>query len=213
MYANLLDVPIEWKDLDLHGISGRVIVIGASDTGKSTFSQYLFQRLINNRGYIGYLDGDPGQSRLGPPTTMTLACSVPGKLDFPPGGKKWQWFVGSVTPHGHMLPMLIGAARLMYAASSHGIETVIYDTTGLIDPLHGGLDLKLAKVDLIQPAIIFAIQHENELDPIIVPLIRSRRVKVIKLKPSAAIRARSQAHRQAYRKAMFARYFQYGGRL
>ena len=114
--ADSLDISPQWQDLDMEEISGRLLVIGASDTGKSTFSRYLFERLVNGRGSIGYLDGDPGQSRLGPPSTMTLVCSDPGDKSFPPSGKKWRRFVGSTTPVGHMLQVLVGAAR----SPSHG---------------------------------------------------------------------------------------------
>ncbi|NIO10390.1 MAG: hypothetical protein GTO40_21240, partial [Deltaproteobacteria bacterium] len=65
---------------------------------------------------VGYLDGDPGQSTLGPPGTMTLAVAENGDDTFPPRGRIWRGFVGSVSPVGHMLPVLTCAARLLGAA-------------------------------------------------------------------------------------------------
>jgi len=47
-------------------------------------------------------------------------------------------FVGSITPQGHMLPVLVGAARLAKAAVEYGAEVVVYDTSGLVDVSRGG---------------------------------------------------------------------------
>jgi polynucleotide 5'-hydroxyl-kinase GRC3/NOL9 len=118
------------------------MVIGAPDTGKTTFARYLFTELCRVKGQSAFLDGDPGQSTLGPPATITLGLSEPGTTGFPPNGKIWRWFIGSTTPAGHMLPLLVGAARLVKAAHSAGIQTIVYDSSGLIDPAAGGAALK-----------------------------------------------------------------------
>jgi polynucleotide 5'-hydroxyl-kinase GRC3/NOL9 len=182
-------------------------VIGAPDVGKSTFAQYLYRRLSAELGAVAYLDGDPGQSTLGPPATMTLALGSSGDRTFPPQGRRWQRFVGAVTPQGHMLPVVVGASRLVQAAKEAGAEAIIYDTSGLIDPAHGGTALKLAKIELLQPAVIFAIQQAYELESLLVPLRRSRRVRVVDLRPSPAARRRDITARQTHRVSQFKQYF------
>jgi polynucleotide 5'-kinase involved in rRNA processing len=87
---------------------------------------------------------------------------------------------------------------------------VIYDTSGLINPAEGGLALKLAKVDLLRPSAVFAIQRRGELERLLVPLRRSRRARVIDLQPSGATRRKSTTERQAHRAAQFAFYFRSG---
>lgn len=200
-----LDLPPAWVKLDLSGISGVVMVVGAPDTGKSTFTRYLFERLQSGGARLALLDGDPGQSSLGPPGTMTIALAAPGEPVFPPTGQAWRWFVGSTSPSGHMLAVLVGAQRLIRAA---GAKLTIYDTSGLIDPTLGGTALKFAKIDLLQPVVVFAIQKDQELEPLLQPLRRSRRTRLIVLAPSAAARRRNSPDRQAYRAGQFAHYFQ-----
>jgi polynucleotide 5'-hydroxyl-kinase GRC3/NOL9 len=151
-----------WKELGLEGLNGILMVVGASDVGKSTFARYLFRRLCRSSTGVAYLDGDPGQSSLGPPTTMTLALARQGESTFPPCGPLWRGFVGSVSPAGHMLPVLTVAARLTGAAKKAGAQVIIYDTTGLVDPSRGGIALKLAKIDLLRPSVLLAIQREPE---------------------------------------------------
>ncbi len=201
-----LDISSAWKQIDLADLRGTLMVIGAPDVGKSTFAAYLYRRLCAGRRRIAYLDGDLGQSTLGPPATMTLAMNASGDDSFPPEGKTWQRFIGAVSPTRHMLPVLVGASRLVQAAQDAGADTIVYDTTGLVSPAQGGPNLKLAKVDLLRPSVVFGIQRDRELEPILAPLQHSR-VRVVNLRPSPAIQPRDVLTRQAHRASKFARYF------
>jgi polynucleotide 5'-hydroxyl-kinase GRC3/NOL9 len=183
------------------------MIVGAPDVGKSTLAGYLYRRMAAQGRSVALLDGDPGQSRLGPPTTLTLATGLAGVESFPPEGRRWQSFVGSVSPRGHMLSMVVGALRLVQAARSTGAETIIHDTCGLIDPDQGGVTLKLAKIDALRPAVVVALQREQELEPLLIPLRQSRRTRVVELRPSRVAQFHSRAERQAYRAARFAGYF------
>jgi polynucleotide 5'-hydroxyl-kinase GRC3/NOL9 len=209
MAGTQLDIPSAWEHIELAGLRGTLMVIGAPDVGKSTFAQYLYRHCVKaaESRCVAYLDGDPGQSTLGPPSTMTLTVGEKGDDAFPPRGPTWRSFVGAVSPRGHMLPVLVGAARLAQAAQEAGAEVVIYDTSGLVDPAQGGAALKLAKIDLLRPSTVFVIQRELELEPLLAPLRRSHRVRVVDLHLSPAIRPRDSHARQAYRASQFARYF------
>lgn len=202
-----IDIPHEWKQIDLTRLEGTVLVVGAPDVGKSTLSRYIFQRLQAGSRRVAYLDGDPGQGSLGPPTTMTLALGAIGGDAFPPGGQVWRIFVGAVSPTGHMLPIVVGAARLVQVAYGAGTQGVIYDTTGLIDPAQGGTYLKQAKIDLLRPSVLFAIQIRRELEYLLSPLRRSSRVHVVEMRPSPAVQWRDPPTRRAYRAEKFAHYF------
>ncbi len=203
-----MDVPQAWQQLNLGRLRGPVLVIGAPDVGKSVFAQYLYRRLSAASRHVAYLDGDPGQSTLGPPTTMTVTIgAINDDETFPPSDQCWRSFVGATSPRGHMLPLVVGAARLVQAAHRAGAEIIIYDTCGLVDPAHGGMALKLAKIDLLQPVWIYAIQSQGELESLLTPLRRRRRLRLVELRPSPAVRSRDVATRQAHRAAQFARYF------
>ena len=202
-----IQVPLAWSQLTLSKLRGTLLVVGATDVGKTTFAQYLYQRLCAEGLRVAYLDGDPGQSTLGPPATMTVALGEPGESAFPPAGQAWRRFVGAVSPRGHMLPLLVGASRLAQVARDAGADVVIYDTTGLIDPACGGLALKVSKVNLLRPATVYAIQRGRELESLLVPLRRSRRVRVIDLCPAPAVQRRDVPTRQSHRAEQFACYF------
>jgi polynucleotide 5'-hydroxyl-kinase GRC3/NOL9 len=211
-----VDVPSSWHELAAADLRGPVMMVGAPDTGKSTLGRYLHDRWSAAGRRVAFLDGDPGQSTLGPPATMTLALGGPVTLASAiwgsPSNATRRRFVGAVSPRGHMLPLVVGAGRLVEAAQEAGAEAVIYDTSGLVDPAQGGLSLKLAKIDLLQPEAVIAIQRTDELEPLLAPLRRSQRTRLFELCPAPAVTPRDQATRQAHRAAQFGRYFA-GARL
>lgn len=208
-----IEVPSAWERITFSALSGTLLIIGAPDTGKSTFARYLYGRLCTYHGRVAFIDGDVGQATLGPPTTMTLALGGPGDEAFPPSGPRFRSFVGDVSPRGHMLPTLVGAHRLVQKARQEGATAILFDTTGLVDPAQGGGALKQAKVDLLQPTVVLGVQRRNELEHLLVPLRRSRRTRVIDVPVAQAAHRREVPVRQEHRAARFSRYFRQAGSL
>jgi polynucleotide 5'-hydroxyl-kinase GRC3/NOL9 len=208
-----IEVPTAWKDVEVSSLNGILMVLGEPDVGKSTFSQYLYRRLCSVGSRVAYLDGDPGQSILGPPCTMTLALAVEGDDAFPPQGRIWRRFTGSTSPRGHMLQILIGAARLTTIARQEGVEAIVYDTTGFVNPVGGGILLKLAKIDLLHSEYLFAIQHDEEMEPLLEPLWRSHRAAIVRVPCSSAAQRIGAPSRRAHRAAQYSRYFSPMNRL
>ncbi len=202
-----MEISAHWQKIDLTGLSGTFMVIGAPDTGKSTFCRYLFARLRANAVPTAYLDGDLGQSGLGPPATLTVAFSAQGERTAQPDRFVYRYFVGNTSPQGQMLHLLAGAARLRNMALQSGVTCVVYDTCGFVDPLRGPY-LRLAEIDLLRPSRLFAIQRNQEIEHLLMPLRRSRRVEIVELAPSPAVSIRSPAHRRGRRAARFKDHFQ-----
>lgn len=178
--------------LDPGALRGTVLLIGDSDTGKTTVARSLYRRACRAGVRAAYLDGDMGQSTLGLPTTMTVALGEPGDDTWPPRGPRRVYFVGSTTPRRLMLPTLVGVVRLRDAALALGAELAIVDTTGLVAAAEGGRALKQAKIELLAPDLVIALQRDRELEPLLWPLRRDPRVRLLEwaVSPRAVIRSR-----------------------
>ncbi|MEJ5241123.1 MAG: polynucleotide 5'-hydroxyl-kinase [Anaerolineales bacterium] len=192
--------------IDLSAPGFLIMVIGAPDSGKSTLAQLIYRQLCREYSHVAYLDGDPGQSILGPPTTLSLAINRQGDRSFPPQGRIWRRFLGATSPRGHMLPMLVGIHRLVQKARENGAQVVVYDTCGMVDAREGGLALKLAEIELLQPSMLIALQRENELEPLL-EAIRAYPCRVIRCSPSSQVKPRSVEERRSYRARSFREYF------
>ncbi|MCS6907493.1 MAG: Clp1/GlmU family protein, partial [Anaerolineales bacterium] len=149
-----------------------------------------------------YLDGDPGQAFLGPPTTLSLAM---GDLEQPT--TVWRRFVASISPRGNMLTMLTAVSRLMRKGFRQSAEVIVYDTDGLVDPLQGGIYYKFALIELLAPQAICFLSLENELQPLLNYFQRQNRHTVYHFYASSAVQPRSPDVRRQYRTAQFAAYF------
>jgi len=203
-----IEVPSSWESLAFSGMGGVVLVVGATDTGKTTFARYLYRRLSAYHENLALVDGDMGQATLGPPTTMSIALGHGNDAEFPPSGPRYGVFVGDISPTGHMLPTVVGAGRLVEKAQDEGATAIVVDTTGLIAPKQGGGALKLALVDLLRPQVVVGLQRGSELEHLLVPLRCSRRTRVIDREVSGAVRRRDMNTRRAHRAERYRRTFE-----
>ncbi len=122
-----------------------VLVLGGVDTGKT----YLIKELWSKMGGE-VVDGDVGQSDIGPPAAVSRG-------DYKQGAKEG-YFVGDVTPRGNFLQVLTGL-KLMVTQSK---RPCFIDTDGYIQN-GAALAFKSELVNLINPTKLLLLQKSNEL--------------------------------------------------
>jgi len=128
--------PKEWYALldVLKEEKGIAILLGATDTGKSTLAKFLISNLCQKGLKVALVDADIGQSFLGPPATIGFSVfkSDPNwQLIFSPPEI---FFVGSITPEGHFPIQLKGVKRMLEKAPSYGADVILVDTRICIGP-------------------------------------------------------------------------------
>lgn len=193
------------EDLDSTAPPGNILLLGASDSGKSTLASMLARRLAEKTGAAAWLDGDIGQSTLGLPTTLNLAL-VEKKGDGTPPPLK-TFFVGLEDAAGGRLALLTGLKRLQEQSSALKARSLVIDTTGFVDKTAGGLALKQYKIELLQPDTVVALQFRRELEPVLAPLRKHSRIRVRDLCPAAETRNKSRERRIRTRRRKFQDYF------
>jgi polynucleotide 5'-hydroxyl-kinase GRC3/NOL9 len=202
--------PNEWfAPLDvLEKEKGIAILLGATDTGKSTLAKFLINQLCQRGLMVALVDADIGQSFLGPPTTIGLSIFkshpdwelilTPPKL----------FFVGSTSPEGHFPIHLRGVKKMVDKAISLHPELVLVDTTGFVLG-EAAKELKRRKIDLISPRSILALQKSDEIEPILDLYKENPLCKIYRLPLSDQVRPRSMEERQTYRTNKFREYFKH----
>jgi polynucleotide 5'-hydroxyl-kinase GRC3/NOL9 len=205
-----ISAPKEWYALleVLKGEKGIAILLGATDTGKSSLAKFLIFNLCQQGLKVALIDADIGQSFLGPPTTIGFSVfkSDPDwhLLLSPPE----IFFVGSITPEGHFPIHLKGVKRMVDKTLSHGADLTIVDTTGFVLGERGS-ELKRRKIDLLSPRFILALQKSDELEPILEHYKEDPLLRIIRLPLSERVRLRTMEERRIYRTDKFQEYFKH----
>lgn len=205
-----MHVPADWQQAADRIVAQarpglRVMVVGATDTGKSTFCSYLASRLLQAGAKVGLVDADVGQSTIGPPAAISGGL-VTGPIDTPAQVKPAaSIFVGSISPVGHLLPCVVGTKRVSGRLEQLGAAAIVVDTSGLI--LGGaGQALKEHKFDLLQPQAVVVLQRDRELQHL-VRLWQRSATDVCVLRPSPDVVPRTPLERRRYRGERFAELF------
>ncbi|WP_456431704.1 Clp1/GlmU family protein [Thermosulfuriphilus sp.] len=197
-----IEIPDPWlraAEEILAGSLRRILVLGATDVGKSTFVLFLVRYLSSRGKKVAIVDADIGQKDLGPPATVSLGITHRPVTRLRTLRPLKLYFVGSVTPRGHLLPLVIGSQILLKAARS---DFAIINTTGLIKG--PGRRLKAFKIELLRPQVIVALERGEELSAI---LKTYPWVKAIRLKPAPSARTKSPETRRHLREIAFRDYF------
>jgi polynucleotide 5'-hydroxyl-kinase GRC3/NOL9 len=195
--------PNEWIELARSLVlrKGTILLLGSTDTGKSTFTRYLAETLLHCGTTVALVDADVGQSALGLPGTVSFAAfrSVENVKAFRCESFS---FLGSVSPIP-VLSFLIKETCRFVSRGRTSSEITLIDTTGLVDD-EPGRRLKIAKIKAIRPDRIIAIERSGELEHI---LQNVGDIDVVRLKPSPMAKFRRRQSRIRYREAKLAKYF------
>jgi polynucleotide 5'-hydroxyl-kinase GRC3/NOL9 len=179
---------------------GTVMILGAPDTGKTTFATFLANQALEKGILPAIIDSDIGQSDIGPPATLGLAFPTHAIERLSDIEADEFYFVGTTSVH-HVCDMVIGLLHLVKKARERS-ELVIIDTCGYV---HGetGRRLKHTKLQAIQPDIVAALQRKGELYPI----LRSWRGPVIEVAVPPDIRKVPRRTRKELRQIRWSKAF------
>jgi polynucleotide 5'-hydroxyl-kinase GRC3/NOL9 len=196
-----MGVPEAWEELRsllCEAEQGSIYVAGGVDRGKTSLCRYLVESFRKSM-LTAYLDCDTGQSTIGPPGNVS--CALYGGLT-----EQYLRFVGSISPVGHLLPLLTGAKRLLEIAKKRGAALVVIDSPGYIED-RVAREFQIHLIDLLQPDHLVAIQQSRELEEVLAPFAGHSSLKIHRLSPVPEVRSRSQNERYRYRERLLSEYF------
>ena len=187
-----------------------VLVIGATDVGKSTFCRFLIEQGVTSGLRVGFVDSDVGQSQLGPPTTIGLKVFAPnnpmGSLEEIDGEPDALYFVGWTSPEHHLLQCIAGTRLMVDAALKAEADLIVVDTTGYVEG-DTAVVLKQHKIELVQPTHLICLHRSRELEAIVASFEGDDTIQTHRLSPHRSVTSKSDDFRRKYRESSFARYF------
>lgn len=183
--------------------TGICLILGASDTGKTTLAESLAKCAASSRP-VAVIDADIGQSHIGPPAAVGWALVDKPEISFSQLAVSGISFVGDVTPVGHLLQLTAAIAQCIRHASE-AAELIIIDTPGFIS---GGPATALwwTVQRILRPKSILAVQRSDELSDIVAGL-RSLDLTLELVESPPEIPTKSPQNRRSYRQSKFNDYF------
>lgn len=176
---NEAHLPPEWARAMAAAANKRVLVLGATDVGKSSFIRAFLKR--DGRESL-LIDLDPGQKLIGPTGTASL-----GHLQSPQPDAFI--FLGSTSSSNIGAIARAGAAL----ASQAGQASFVVNTSGFVAGL--GARLQALTLAAVHPDLVVEIGQ----DPALPPIAAAHGVPLIRLTPSPAARRKSPAVRALLR--------------
>ena len=188
---------------------GTAVALGGLDSGKTSFCRMCAAVAARLGRSVAYIDGDVGQSMVGPPATIGLKF-IAGPEDLEPerlARPDTIYFVGATSPKGHFLPMVMGVMKLVEQARAAGVDLIMVDTTGFIHGTQGQV-LTIAMVESLRPDAVVGFQRGGELEPILGGIRRLLPPEVEALAVDPAVQPTSVEERAIHRQDGMRRFFE-----
>lgn len=180
----------------------KVMLIGGTDSGKTTLLTFLANGLIEAGLRVAIVDSDVGQKGILPPGTVSLAFPE-GPFSNPSELKgDVHYFIGTTSPGQYAGEMAVGVKRLVDIASGEA-DVVLIDTTGFVTG--PGAEMKRLKAELVRPDSIVFLERGGELSYLKALLAPYGEVLSLKVSPRA--RGHSREERREVRKEKWRAYF------
>jgi polynucleotide 5'-hydroxyl-kinase GRC3/NOL9 len=204
------DIPASWQPaLAAARTGGTFFILGATDSGKTTLAAVLAGEASAAGRSVAVVDADVGQSSIGPPTCVGMAGVTHPIGSLEDLDVEAIDFVGTASPRGHLLQSAASAGAMAAAARSQGCDTLFVDTTGMVSG-PSARALKAAKIRLLEPDFVVALQADDEVEPLLSPYRSRTRPRVLRLAVSRSVRGRSREERVARRRKKLGTYLAEG---
>ncbi len=168
-----------------------ILIVGPPDSGKSTLTDYLVAHARREGLAVGWIDADPGQTRLGLPACLWGA--IPGR------GVVSGAFIGSLSPAGREISFMTSVLKIKTWLEILGVKLIVVDSPGLVFGRQGRL-FQWCMAEALLPDQTIVLGEDTELVQMIKTILHNN-VSLVPRLPGCRRRSLSERirrHRQCF---------------
>jgi polynucleotide 5'-hydroxyl-kinase GRC3/NOL9 len=200
-------IPPSWIESSavLMGVQKRpaiAMVMGKADSGKTSYCTYLINKLVSARQKVAILDGDLGQSDIGPPCTVSYAFITKPLTEMYELKAENAFFVGVTSPSEAVTKTIEGVTLMKAEILDKSADFVVVNTDGWVEG-EEAVKYKSQLAEMLEPNLVACIQQKDELEPLIAALPTFPKTVI---NSSSAIKQRSIEKRKNLRELGYAKY-------
>lgn len=178
---------------------GRIVIVGETDSGKSTFSTFLLNTALRKGLSVAIIDADVGQNDVGLPGTVALA--------FPQETVSWLgeldpvsiYFVGSNSPLGLEDSIIVGVVRLVKLACDK--DLIIVNTDGWINDKRA-LQYKARLIEAVDADTLVVMEGGGASEPM-AKIFERTKVTVVRVPTPPASKGKERELRKLRRELSY----------
>lgn len=182
----------------------KVAVVGGTDSGKSSFSTYLTNVALSRGRKVALIDGDLGQSDIGPPGTLGLSIVKKSITDPSSLRPDHIIFIGITSPHSVIDRVIKGLVELRDKAQSMNSDLIIINTDGWVDGKEA-VSYKRQLIKALEPSFVIIMQGKGNLEHLINALAEDG-VNMLLVETPERIKRRDRDTRKAIREGLYRKY-------
>lgn len=200
-------IPPSWIEASNHVLEiqdrpALLMVMGKVDSGKSSFCTYVVNKLLNEKHKVAVLDGDLGQSDIGPPCSVAYNFVEKPVTDLFNLEARNAFFVGVTSPSSAVDKVIEGLVSLKREILDGNPDFVVVNTDGWVEG-EDAVNYKIGLVNALSPSIVLCVKQGDELTPLISALENSRKL-IIESPPT--IKQRNREKRKSLRELGYVKY-------
>jgi len=154
-----------------------VLVLGTVDSGKTSFCTYLVNRLLSQKKKVAVLDGDLGQSDIGPPCTVAYTFVAKPVTDLFNLMARNTVFIGATSPNGVTQRVIESLSTLKDEILPSNPDVIVVNSDGWIEG-EDAVNYKVRLVEAINPDLVFCLQQKDQSAPLFDALEKYRKAVV-----------------------------------
>jgi polynucleotide 5'-hydroxyl-kinase GRC3/NOL9 len=177
------------------------MVMGKTDSGKTSFCTHLINKLVSAKQKVAIIDGDLGQSDIGPPCTVAYAFITKPLTELYELKAENAFFVGATSPSEALSKTIEGLALMKAEILDRTVDFVVVNTDGWVEG-EEAVKYKAQLAEKLKPDMVLCIQQKNELEPLLAAL----KFRKIVIDSSSVAKQRSREKRRNLREMSYAKY-------